>query len=604
MPSSSLIPDDPSVLLTTAGMQQFKPYYPGEADPYRSPHYTLGGKPLGSQRAASCQRSFRTSDIDEVGDERHLTFFEMLGNFSFGPPDSDNPRDFGKSGYFKRSAITWAHELITKEFGLKIDYVSIFKGEGEVPRDEGSALIWKEIASNIEIKEFDRADNFWGPTGNEGPCGPTTEIYVNGVEIWNIVFNEYYQHPDGRLEKLKAPGVDTGMGLERLAMVAQGKKNIFETDLFKDIIDMLPTAWTDMKIKRILADHARGIVFLVSDGVRPFNKDQGYILRKLIRRSIVHLYLKQGTSFSGSDTLPQGEWNDFMAMIEKAIEIYKNTYPEIDRKSILEVLEDERKRFGNAYKNGTRKMKKLAVIDAASAFKLYESYGLPYESIKEIGGSKSASLSREDFDEEFKKHQEISRAGKEAKFGGHGIYLKTGEVTVRDESELEKVTRLHTATHLLHAALRVILGAQVQQDGSDITVERARFDFRFSRKLGPEEIKSVEDLVNQKVKEDLAVTKEQMSYQRAIESGALAFFKEKYPETVTVYSIAEPPNGAKGENEDLSSLTGPSPDARKVFSKEICGGPHVKRTSELGHFKIVKEESCAAGTRRIRAVVE
>ena len=281
VPSSSLLPDDPSVLLTTAGMQQFKPYYTGEADPFHSPHPTLGGKSLGSRNVASDQKSFRTSDIDEVGDERHLTFFEMLGNFSFG-------------GYFKEEAIKYAKEFLDS-VNIPIDYVTVFEGDSDVPRDEDSVKIWGRYGFSSEkgnLRFENRDENFWGPTGAEGPCGPTTEIYARSegseqaLEIWNIVFNEYYCWPDGKLEKLKTPGVDTGMGLERLAMVSQEKQTIFETDLFSPIMDLLPQG-TDERTRRIFGDHARGVVFLLADGLRPSNKEAGYVLRRLMRRILV-----------------------------------------------------------------------------------------------------------------------------------------------------------------------------------------------------------------------------------------------------------------------------------------------------------------------------
>ena len=583
VPSSSLLPTDPSVLFTTAGMQQFKDYYTGKADAI---------KDFGLLNTVSIQKSMRTSDIDEVGDETHLTFFEMLGNFSFG-------------GYWKKEAIEWAHEFVTKELELKIDYVSIFGGEGQIPADEESEQIWKSVDPKITVKRFGREDNFWGPTGSEGPCGPTTEIYVGGVEIWNIVFNEYYlpmvSHAMGeyesydefekrieeekwsQLSKLKKQGIDTGMGLERLAMVVQKKNNIFETDLFESIIRELPTAWTDIKVKRILADHSRTICFLIADGVRPSNKEQGYVLRKLVRRSIVHAQDKQSTSFQGIDTLPMGVDTDLKKLFSVVIRNYNNIYPNLDENAIFAVFNDERKKFGSAFRTGLRELKKLPVIDAKSAFKLYESYGFPYESIKEFGGERAVLLTRENFDEEFKKHQEISRAGAEKKFGGHGLLMDTGDLkSLRSdlkEEELKKATRLHTATHLLHASLRKVLSTEVHQAGSDITAERLRFDFTFPRKLAPEEIKQVEDMVNEAVQKDYPVTKEEMSYEDAIKSGAMAFFKLKYPPRVNVYSVGD-------------------------FSKELCGGPHVSHTAEIGKFKIVKEEAVSAGVRRIRAVVE
>lgn len=560
--SSSLLPDDPSVLFTTAGMQQFKPYYTGEADPM---------KDFESLNTASIQKSMRTSDIDEVGDESHLTFFEMLGNFSFG-------------GYWKKEAIQLAYDFITKEMGLGIDYVSVFKGNKEVPADIESEKIWKEINPNIRIEKAGVEDNFWGPTGNKGPCGPTTEVYVSGVEIWNIVFNEFL-YPGSReellsgksnkkLEKLEKPGIDTGMGMERLAMVTQGKPNIFETDLLEPLIMLLPED-LDTRAKRIIADHARASAFLISDGITPSNKEQGYVLRRLLRRIIVL------TEVNGLET---EVIND---ILESTVENYDPFYPELDKGLILKEFEKENEKFKKTLKKGIKELEKMETIDAVSAFKLYESYGLPYEIIKEIGRDKAKGLTRESFEEEFKKHQEKSRAGAEKKFGGHGLLMDTGELKAGNEEELRKATRLHTATHLLHASLRKVLGSDIKQAGSDITAERLRFDFTFPRKMTPEEIQKVEDIVNDAIKADYKVTKKEMAYEEAIKQGALAFFKLKYPPIVNVYTIG-PANGSHDE----------------PFSRELCGGPHVSHTAEIGKFKITKEESVSAGVRRIRATVD
>lgn len=522
VPSSSLLPDDPSVLFTTAGMQQFKKYYTGEADAMRD---------FGMKSTASIQKSMRTSDIDEVGDERHLTFFEMLGNFSFG-------------GYFKKEAIEYAYDFVVKEMGLTIDYVTVFEGEPGVPEDTESADIWKSLDPNINIKKFGRADNFWGPTGDQGPCGPTTEIYVNGIEIWNVVFNQYFQHKDKSLEPLKTPGIDTGMGLERLAMVSQGKANIFETDLFSYAHGM----------SRVIADHARAIAFLISDGVLPSNKDQGYVLRRLMRRIIVH-----------KDA-------NFPKIFAEIINIYGDIYPELKLDTILEIFTAEQAKFMKTLDAGMRELKKITDLDAIKAFRLYESYGLPFEVMHDV----VPSLNRSAFDEEFKKHQQKSREGSIKKFGGHGLILDTGELKAANEDELKKVTRLHTATHMLQAALRKVLGPEVHQDGSDITAERLRFDFSFGRKMTPEEIKQVEDLINDAIKRDLSVSYQELPIEEAKKTGALYFFKEKYPERVKVYTV-------------------------DGFSKEFCGGPHVSHTGEIGGVVITKEEAVSAGTRRIRA---
>src|SRR5258708_6214411 len=445
VPSSSLIPDDPSVLLTTAGMQQFKKYYTGERDTVAD---------FGSKNTASVQKSFRTSDIDEVGDDTHLTFFEMLGNFSFG-------------GYWKKEAISFAHEFITKELKIPISYVTVFQGSEVVSKDDESKKIWNELGVT-DVREEGMEDVFWGPTGTSGPCGPTTEIYCKSadgkdVEIWNIVFNEYFC--DGsreellsgkaKLKPLETKGIDTGMGLERLAMIAQGKKTIFDTDLFMPLISVLPTAGQgiDLRTQKIFADHVRAFSFLISDGVVPSNKGAGYILRRLMRRVIVQ------------NSLMSEHRNNqlILEMIGECVQTYKEAYPELDDKRIIEVFTDESQKFQKTMMTGLRELGKIDSVDAKTAFTLYESYGLPYEVIKELGGAKAKDLAREAFDEEFKKHQEISRAGSEKKFGGHGLILDTGELKAGNEEELKKVLRLHTATHLLQGALREVLGPEVQR---------------------------------------------------------------------------------------------------------------------------------------------
>ncbi len=578
VPSSSLLPDDPSVLLTTAGMQQFKKYYTGEADPI---------KDFGVKSTASVQKSFRTSDIDEVGDESHLTFFEMLGNFSFGyKPGESSP----KGGYFKKEAITYAFDFITKELKLPISYVTIFQGSELVPKDEESRSIWNSLGVK-DVREEGMEDVFWGPTGTSGPCGPTTEIYCknasgNDVEIWNIVFNEFFFPGsrdellsgalDKKLEVLPGSGVDTGMGLERLVMISQGVKTIFDTDLFAPLLELLPGA-VQLRHKRIIADHLRGMSFLLADGVRPSNKEAGYVLRRLMRRAFVYEHLYQIPS------------HVFEAIIHDIVHEYGEFYPELlkHNDAIREEFKKEHEKFGKTLKQGIKKLHDIfdENITAESAFRLYESFGLPYEIIKELGGKKAEALTRDAFDAEFKKHQEISRAGQEKKFGGHGLLLDTGELKAANEEELKKVTRLHTATHLLQAALRKVLGTEVHQDGSDITAERTRFDFTFSRKVTPEELRQIEEFVNTVVQKDLPVTREEIEYEDAKKSGALHFFKEKYPSRVSVYTASDAKPG-------------------EVFSKEFCGGPHVTRTGDIRHFKIVKEEASSAGVRRIRAIVE
>jgi alanyl-tRNA synthetase len=519
--SSPLLPDDPSVLFTTAGMQQFKPYY-------TDPKLAL------APSMASIQKCVRTGDIDEVGDESHLTFFEMLGNFSFG-------------GYFKREAIAYAHEFITSEMGLTIDYVTVFKGEEGVPADDESEAIWISLDPSIVVKKAGRADNFWGPTGDEGPCGPTTEIYVDGIEVWNVVFNQYFQKKDGTLEPLAVSGIDTGMGLERLAMASQKVPTVFDTDLFTPFMDAAGYCERyDLRARRIVADHSRAIAALAAEGLRPSNKEQGYVLRRLIRRVVTLEYR------FGPLTLNLGP-----------------------------VYEEEKAKFLRTLAQGQRELEHLTAIDADTAFRLFESFGLPFEVIKDLGGDKAASLTREAFDAKFKEHQQKSRAGAEKKFGGHGLLLDTGELKAANEEELKIVTRLHTATHLLHAALRKVLGGEVQQAGSDITAERTRFDFSFPRKLTKDEVNQVEALVNDAVARKLPMTKQTLPKAEAEKSGALFFFKNKYPDEVDVYTVGD----SGGE----------------WFSKEFCGGPHVTNTGDIGPVKITKEEAVSAGVRRIRA---
>lgn len=577
VPSSSLIPTDPSVLLTTAGMQQFKPYFTGELDPM---------KDFGAKSTVSIQKSFRTSDIDEVGDETHDTFFEMLGNFSFGykPGEPGSP----KGGYFKKEAIQYAFQFITEVMGLPISYVTIFKGSDAVPKDEESRSIWKSLGIT-DVREEGMDDVFWGPTGSEGPCGPTTEIYCKNsagkdVEIWNIVFNQYF-FPGSReellsgtsgkqLRPLATPGVDTGMGFERLAMISQNTTNIFATDLFSPIMDVVErlAPAVPLRVKRIFADHIRASVFLIADGVRPSNKDAGYILRRLLRRMLAYVvqYDVHGSLFREG--------------FEAVNIIFREVYPEVRDARIVEVMEAEQAKFGRAIARGIGELKKYPKVGAKEAFYLYESFGLPYELIRELAPEATKELHIHDFEREFKAHQEISRAGKEAKFGGHGLYLKTGEVTVKDESELAKVTRLHTATHLMHAGLRAVLGLEVQQKGSDITVERTRFDFNFPRKVTPEELKKVEAWVNEVIKKDAKVEWIETTYEEAVRDGALGFFRQKYPPRVKVYTMHDA-------------------HSSEVYSKEFCGGPHVTHTGEVGEFKIIKEEAVGAGVRRIRGIV-
>ena len=584
IPSSSLIPDDPSVLFTTAGMQQFKPYFTGEKNPI---------KDFGFQNTVSIQKCLRTSDIEEVGDESHLTFFEMLGNFSF-------------DGYFKKDAIKFAVEFLRDEMRIDFDRITAtyFSGDRQLrvgPDEISHRELKNYFKDEKKISAHGKKDNFWGPTGKEGPCGPTVEFYIDSIEIWNLVFNQYYCKSDKTLTPLDIQGVDTGMGLERLAMVLQNKKNIFETDLFaplvaqiKSQISKVKTTTQNSKIDedksiRIIADHIKASVFLLADGIVPSNLAKGYILRRLIRRAVRH------------EKLLGFENNFILSIAEPIIEIYGNLYPELEKnkKNIFEELKKEIIKFEKGSKELLKIFDKVEFFTeneietrdfsdysrlGKKFFDIFSTYGFPIElSIEEINKlrkglsweklSKSQEeLIKQEFNEEFKKHQEISRAGAEKKFGGHGINdyrLSTTDC---------QVIKLHTATHLLQAALRQVLGKEVRQMGSDINEERLRFDFSFGRKMTKEEIKITEDLVNQKIKEKLEVKIEEMDYKEAIKSGVLAFFKEKYPERVKVRSIGN-------------------------FSREVCGGPHVKNTSELSEFKIIKEESSSSGVRRIKAIL-
>lgn len=557
VPSSSLVPDDPSVLLTTAGMQQFKPYFTGKADPV---------KDFGTRRTASIQKSFRTSDIEEIGDESHLTFFEMLGHFSFGD-------------YFKKETVEWTYQFLTDILGIAANRISasVFAGDEKIPFDKESFDAWSRFLSAEKIKRGGRDGNVWGPAGSEGPCGAANEVYVDDLEVATLVFMEYFCAKDGGLTALPQKGVDVGWGLERIAKIVQNAPTIFDTDLFRQFFELLPEKM-DERRKRIVVDHLRGAVFLLGDGVRPSNKEAGYILRRLIRRALVYEKLSGLAS------------HVFDAIVHDIMHEYGEFYPGLmkEGEAIRQEINAERERFG---KTLTRGIKELSLsgksIDAKGAFRLYETFGLPYEIIKELGGARARGLTREVFDEEFRKHQEISRAGLERKFGGHGLLLDTGELKAADERELKIVTRLHTATHLLNAVLHKVLGESIEQAGSDITAERTRFDFTFPRKLTGEELKKIEDLVNYAVSKDFPVAIEEMATDEAKRSGALYFYKGKYPPRVKVYTIQDP-----------SNPSGPP------FSRELCGGPHVAKTGEIGQFKIIKEEASSAGIRRIRGAID
>ncbi len=547
--SASLLPkDDPSVLLTSAGMQQFKPYFVGTKDPM---------KDFGSINLVNIQKCFRTADIDTIGDDTHLTFFEMLGHFSFG-------------GYFKKEALELGWEFLTSPDWLGIDksriYASYYNGDRKetMPDDESKAIL-ESLDGLIKIVPQGAKDNFWGPTGNEGPCGPNAEFYIDGVEAWNVVFNEFYCKPDGTLTPLSTKGVDMGSGFERVLVAINSLNNLFETDIFTPLMEKLSTL--PDRSKRIVADHIRGVVFLLADHVLPSNKEEGYILRRILRRVLLHI---------------QGQGVLLEDLIDTVIDVFKSVYPDLVKEQafIKQIAREEADKFSRTIDAGEKELDKILAtgvtsISGTEAFKLFASYGLPIDFIKEKVG-----VDEQEFEKEFSRHQEVSRAGVENKFGGHG--LAAGAVV--SEEDKQKITRLHTATHLLHEALRKFLGDQVHQGGSDINPERARFDFSFPRKLTPEEIKQIEDEVNRIIKAGFVVDKQTLPFNQAVMTGALAFFKEKYPDMVDVYTITS--------------------NDGKVISRELCGGPHIKSSSELGHFRIIKEESSSSGVRRIKAVLE
>jgi len=504
----------------------------------------------------SIQPCLRTSDIEEVGDNSHLTFFEMLGNFSF-------------NDYFKKEAVDLSLEFLTKDLGLGLKDLEfyIFGGDEETPRDNEAEKILKALNIN-RIKEGNRKDNFWGPTGEEGPCGPTIDIYFNGIEVWSLVFNEYYKDAKGNYRPVKTKGVDTGMGLER-ALVALNKKNdVYETDIFTSIIEKIEEIsekkyQENQKAFRIIADHIKASVFLLAEGVKPGKEERNYVLRKLIRRLIRYgnqLGIKQ------------------MADLAKSVsEIYQVSYPETKNKQaqIYEDLVEEEVKFRKTLEQGLREFDKVKnKLSGEVAFKLYETYGFPLEMTQELAEEQKIKIDKAEFESAFKKHQEISRAGMEKKFKG-GL-----------AGHSEQETKFHTAAHLLLAALREVLGKDINQKGSNITVERIRFDFNWPEKLSEDQIKKVEDWVNDKISQNFEVKMEEMPLSKAIEAGATSIPGFNYPEIVKVFSI------------------GPSTGSGQVMSKEICGGPHVKNTGELGQFKIIKEESSSAGVRRIKAILE
>jgi len=563
LPSASLVPEnDPSVLFNTAGMQPLVPYLMGQKHP------------LGT-RLASCQKCVRTGDIDEVGNHKNLTFFEMLGNWSLGD-------------YFKEDAIKWSFEFLTnKEEGLGFDparlYITVFEGDEDAPRDLEAVEIWKKYIPENRIYFLPKKNNWWSP-GDNGPCGPDTEMFYdvtpNGlgdlsheeyvkadddgrvVEIWNDVFMEYEKKDGKVVGKLSQKNVDTGSGLERVTMIVQGKSNVYESDFFSDVMSTIKdhaSNWNE-KSARIIADHLRTSVFLVGDGVFPSNKDQGYVLRRLIRRAVMqadNISFELGGSY-GLEFIT----NTF-------VEKYSDSYPELASESvkILTEIQKEQEKFRKTLKDGLKEFEK-----GIDPFILATTYGFPIELTEELAAEKGIKIDRATFDAKMKEHQDMSRAGAEQKFKG-GL-----------ANHNEKTIKLHTAHHLLLAALQEVLGKEVKQKGSNITEERLRIDFNFDRKVTPEEIQKVEGLVNGWIADSLPVIRREMPREEAEKLGAEMEFGAKYPDMVSVYTIQS------------------SDD--KYVSKEFCGGPHVGNTSEIGKFKIQKEEASSAGIRRIKAVIE
>ena len=562
IPSASLIPEnDPSVLFNTAGMQPLVPYLLGEKHP------------LGT-RLTDYQKCVRTNDIDEVGDNRHLTYFEMLGNWSLGD-------------YFKEESIQMSFDFLTKELQIPVEKLSVtvFAGDKDCPRDEVAAECWKKAGIlDGHIYYYGKDDNWW-IAGEEGPCGPDTEMFYDTgkpacgpdcqpscdcgkyVEIWNNVFMEYFKGKDGKYTKLAQKNVDTGLGLERMAMLLQGKETPFDTELFKPVMDkLLELEKVDIiESRRIVAEHLRSSMMIISDGGRPSNVDRGYVLRRLIRRMVRHM------------NKLQINLDEISTLIDINVENLKEMYPELDanRETIKSVIIEEKNKFIKTLAHGEKEFQKemnktkeqgKSMIDGQVVFKLYDTYGFPPEVTKELAKENEMTVDMKMFDELFKAHQEKSRMGSEQKFKG-GL-AEQNDITIA----------YHTATHLLNAALKIVLGPDTHQRGSNITVDRMRFDFNCDHKMTDEEKQKTEDLVNQWIKEGLPVTVEKMKKEEAVKSGAECMFIEKYPDIVTVYSIGN-------------------------VSKELCGGPHVKNTIELGTFKIKKEEASSAGVRRIKAIL-
>ena len=563
IPSAPLIPEnDPSVLFTTAGMQPLVPYLLGEKHPEGT-------------RLTDFQKCLRTNDIDEVGDNRHLTYFEMLGNWSLGD-------------YFKEESIAMSFEFLTKELGIPVEKLSVtcFAGDEDCQRDEVTASCWKKAGiPEDRIYYFGKDDNWW-IAGEEGPCGPDTEMFYDTgkpkcsencnpscgcgkyVEIWNNVFMEFFKTKDGKYTKLKQHNVDTGLGLERMTMLLQGKETPFDTELFKPVMDKLSELQKvdNIESRRIIAEHLRSSMMVISDGGRPSNVDRGYILRRLIRRMVRHM------------NKLQINLEEISTLIDINVENLKEMYPDLakNQELIKNVIIEEKNKFVKTLAHGEKEFEKemnkakeqgKTKIDGKVVFKLYDTYGFPPEVTSELAQENNMTVDMKEFDELFKAHQEKSRMGSEQKFKG-GL-AEQNDTTIA----------YHTATHLLNAALKVVLGPETHQRGSNITVDRMRFDFNCDHKMTDEEKKQTEDLVNKWIQDAIPVTVEEMKKDEAVKSGAECMFIEKYPDVVTVYTIGN-------------------------VSKELCGGPHVKNTSELGKFKIKKEEASSAGVRRIKAILE
>lgn len=563
IPSAPLIPEnDPSVLFTTAGMQPLVPYLLGE------PH------PAGT-RLTDYQKCVRTNDIDEVGDNRHLTYFEMLGNWSLGD-------------YFKEESIQMSYDFLTKELGIPVEKLSVtcFAGDEDCARDEVTASCWKKAGIPEErIYYFGKDDNWW-IAGETGPCGPDTEMFYDTgkpkcspecnpscgcgkyVEIWNNVFMEFYKDENGKYSKLKQHNVDTGLGLERMTMLLEGKETPFETELFAPIMDKLVELQKvdNIASRRIVAEHLRSSMMIICDGGRPSNVDRGYILRRLIRRMVRHMNKLQISL------------DELSTLIDINVENLKEMYPalEANKETIKNVILEEKDKFVKTLEKGEKEFAKEVgqvkeqgekIVPGKVVFRLYDTYGFPPEVTEELATENGMKIDKEGFDKLFKEHQEKSRAGSEQKFKG-GL-ASTGKME----------TKYHTATHLLNAALKQVLGSHVHQRGSNITAERMRFDFSHPAKMTDEEKQKTEDLVNEWITEAIPVEHLEMKKDDAIKMGAEAMFIEKYGDIVSVYKIGD-------------------------VSIELCGGPHVSNTSELGHFKIKKEESSSSGIRRIKAILD